>query len=49
VSGVTVGARTVGEIGLKRHLAGESVDAAQGLPIYVAGDSPWKPSQPDPR
>jgi tRNA threonylcarbamoyladenosine biosynthesis protein TsaB len=45
--GITAHARVTGEIGLLQHAAGESVDAALGLPIYVSGDTPWKPSQPD--
>jgi tRNA threonylcarbamoyladenosine biosynthesis protein TsaB len=46
-TGIVTHARVIGEIGLRQHAAGESVDAALGLPIYVAGDHPWKPSQPD--
>lgn len=46
---IRVNARAIGEIGLQQHAAGASVDAALGLPIYVAGDTPWKPSVTDER
>ena len=48
-AGIVVNARAIGEIGLRQHAAGASVDPALGLPIYVAGDTPWKPSVPDER
>ena len=48
-TGIVARARAIGEIGLRQYAAGEAVDAALGLPIYVSGDTPWKPSQPDVR
>ncbi|MCZ6640553.1 MAG: tRNA (adenosine(37)-N6)-threonylcarbamoyltransferase complex dimerization subunit type 1 TsaB [Gammaproteobacteria bacterium] len=36
-------ASTVCELGLRRHKRGEGLDASEGLPTYVAGDSPWSP------
>lgn len=38
-----VTAPVIAELGLEAANRGEAVDPAFGLPVYVAGDSPWKP------
>ena len=40
---VIVTARVVGELALQRLARGEGLPAALALPVYVAGDSPWRP------
>ena len=38
-------ASTVCEIGIAQYDRGEGLDASAGLPIYVSGDSPWRPAR----
>ena len=42
---VAVTARVVGELALERLARGGGLPAAAALPVYVAGDSPWRPAQ----
>lgn len=44
LSGVGVTAVTVGELALEALARGATVEPAAALPVYVAGDSPWRPS-----
>lgn len=41
---VAVPARVVGELGLAAWRAGEAVPPAEAFPVYVQGDSPWRPA-----
>lgn len=42
---VPVTARAVGELGLQMKERGEGLPAHAALPVYVSGDSPWRPMQ----
>lgn len=44
VDGVATTARCVGELGLAAANAGKALPPAAALPIYVSGDSPWRPA-----
>jgi len=46
VAGIAVTGRIVGELALAMLEAGQAVPPEQALPIYVSGDSPWRPAQP---
>jgi tRNA threonylcarbamoyladenosine biosynthesis protein TsaB len=46
LTGVAVDAVVVGELALRALAAGEGLAAEAALPVYVAGDSPWRPAQP---
>ncbi len=46
LEGVAVTGRDVGEIALEMLGRGEGVGAEAALPVYVAGDSPWRPMIP---
>ena len=41
---VRVGAGLIARLGAEAFAAGQSVPPELGLPVYVPGDSPWKPS-----
>ena len=40
-----VTAPVIAELGLAAVHGGEALDPAFGLPVYVTGDSPWRPSE----
>lgn len=42
--GVAVTGRLVGELGLAAFRAGEGVTPSKAFPVYVQGDSPWRPA-----
>lgn len=42
--GIAVTGRIVGELGLEALRAGEGVAPAEAFPVYVQGDSPWRPA-----
>ena len=42
--GIDVTGRIVGELGLADFRAGEGVKPAEAFPVYVQGDSPWRPA-----
>lgn len=44
IEGVAVTAAIVGRLALAMHGAGSAVAVELGLPIYVTGDSPWRPA-----
>jgi tRNA threonylcarbamoyladenosine biosynthesis protein TsaB len=44
LEGCQVRAETVGRLGLAALSGGGGVDAAEGLPRYVSGDTPWRPA-----
>jgi tRNA threonylcarbamoyladenosine biosynthesis protein TsaB len=43
LSGVEVSARTVAALGLQGFASGKSVPPEAAFPVYVRGDSPWRP------
>lgn len=43
LTGVEVSARTVAALGLDGFASGESVPPEAAFPVYVSGDSPWRP------
>jgi tRNA threonylcarbamoyladenosine biosynthesis protein TsaB len=44
LEGIGVTAGIIGRLALAIHAAGGAVAAEAGLPVYVSGDSPWRPS-----
>jgi hypothetical protein len=38
----SVTAGLIAELGLAAYAANDALEPAAGLPVYVAGDSPWK-------
>jgi tRNA threonylcarbamoyladenosine biosynthesis protein TsaB len=48
VEDVAVTARVVGELALAAVGRGEAVAPEAGLPVYVSGDSPWRPTRQRP-
>lgn len=45
VDDVAVTARVVGELALAAAARGDTVSPAAALPVYIAGDSPWRPAR----
>lgn len=44
IEGISATAAIIGRLALAIHAAGGAVVVEFGLPIYVTGDSPWRPS-----
>lgn len=46
VEQAAVTARTIGTLALEAHARGEALEPGAALPVYVTGDSPWRPAPP---